>query len=157
MSNKPGRPPEQVDQTIVQEILDWIEDGRTLREFCRQPGKPTFKTIYRWMEKDEDFRTRFVRARDVGEDAIAQDTLHLIDQQPDRIVSDSGMSKIDPGWVQYQRNRVEQRMKLLAVWNPRKFGAKVDLTTEGKQVGLNITIDMSDDENATKSTGGTIK
>jgi hypothetical protein len=157
MSNKPGRPPEQVDPIIVQEILDWIEDGRTLREFCRQPGKPTFKTVYRWMEKAEEFRTRFVRARDVGEDAIAQDTLHLIDQQPDRIVSDSGMSKIDPGWVQYQRNRVEQRMKLLAVWNPRKFGAKVDLTTEGKQVGLNITIDMSDDENATKSTGGTIK
>jgi hypothetical protein len=157
MSNKPGRPPEQPDPIIVQEILDWIEDGRTLREYCRQADKPTFKTVYRWMEKDEEFKTRFVRARDVGEDAIAQDTLHLIDQQPDRIVSESGISKIDPGWVQYQRNRVEQRMKLLAVWNPRKYGAKVDLTTEGKQVGLNITIDMSDDENATKNTGETIK
>lgn len=144
MAKKIGRPPEKPDPVIVDEIIDWIEDGQTLRDYCRIPGKPSWKTVYRWMEKDEEFLTRFMRARDAGEDAIAQDTLKLIDQTPDRIVSESGVSKIDPGWVQYQRNRVDQRMKLLAVWNPRKYGAKVDMTSEGKAVGLNIVIDMND-------------
>ena len=159
-----GRPPEKPDPKICDEIIAWLEDGRTLREFCRQKGKPSFSSVYRWIEKDEDFAERFARARDVGQDLIAEGTLELIDAEPQRIVTDGGNGRIDPGWVQNQRNRVEQRMKLLMVWNPRKYGNKVDVTSAGK--GLNITIDMGTDDQRTfndrsveqlESAGGTIK
>ena len=114
--------------------------------------------------RSEDFAERFARARDVGQDLIAEGTLELIDAEPQRIITEGGNGRIDPGWVQNQRNRVEQRMKLLMVWNPRKYGNKVDVTSAGK--GLNITIDMgTDDQRAfndrsveqLESAGGTIK
>lgn len=140
-----GRPIEKPDATLVQEILDWIEDGQTLRAYCRQKGKPTWKTVYLWLAKDEDFATRYARAREAGQEAIAQETLEIIDEQPSTIVGDGGV-RYDSAAVAWQRNRVEQRMKLLAVWNPRKYGAKVDLTSEGKQVGFNITVDLSEGE-----------
>lgn len=138
---KTGRPVEKPDQKICDEVIAWIEDGKTLRSFCREKGKPSFGTIYNWMNKDELFAERFARARDIGLDVIADETLEIIDTFPVEAVTDNG-SRLDSAHVAWLRNRVDQRMKLLAVWKPSKYGAKVDVTSEGK--GLNITIDLGE-------------
>jgi len=114
-----GPPPEMMD-----EIIDWISAGKTLRSFCQQPGKPTFKTVYYWQEKDTEFFTRFMAARDVGHDMIAEETLEIADERPESIVDNNGVSRIDSGFVQWQKTRIEQRLRLLGKWNPRKYGDK---------------------------------
>lgn len=139
-----GRPPQPVPQDKVEEIVAWIASGQTLRDFCRQEGAPSWRTVYDWLEKDEDFATRFARARELGQDAIAEETLQIIDTFPMEAVSDSG-SRLDSAHVAWLKNRVEQRMKLLAKWNPKKWGDKVDLTSDGKAVGLAINIDLGKD------------
>ncbi|MGI9141990.1 MAG: hypothetical protein ACR2IJ_02260, partial [Fluviibacter sp.] len=60
----------------------------------------------------------FSRARELGTDAIAEDAIAILDQIPERI--DGG--RMDSAFVQWQKNRVEMRLKLLAKWNPRKYG-----------------------------------
>lgn len=143
MAKKIGRPPEKPDPVIVEEILEALRNGMTLRAYCRQPGKPHWNTVYNWVEKDEEFAGRFAQARSQGLDAIAQDTLDIIDTFPVEALSGDG-KRLDSAHVTWLRNRVEQRMKLLAVWDPKRFGAKVDMTSDGKAVGLNIVIDMND-------------
>lgn len=127
---KMGRPPEDVPADIVEELIEWISQGKTLREYCRQPGKPAWRTVYAWMAKDVDFYARFAHARELGHDAIAEETLEIIDTFPMEAVSESG-SRLDSGHVAWLKNRVEQRMKLLAKWNPKKYGDKVGLQHEG--------------------------
>ena len=71
--SKLGRPSTKPDPVIVNEIIEWIAHGNTLRSYCRQKNKPNWRTIYNWLEKDEgDFIARFAHARDMGADAIAE-------------------------------------------------------------------------------------
>ena len=143
MAKGRGRPPEAVPGDIAEELVEWISQGKTLREYCRQPGKPAWRTVYAWMEKDVDFYARIAHARELGHDAIAEETLEIIDTFPMEAVSDSG-SRLDSGHVAWLKNRVEQRMKLLAKWNPKKYGDKVGVQHEGG-VTLNVVTGVPDE------------
>lgn len=136
-----GRPPQPVPQDKADEIINWISSGQTLREWCRQDGNPSFRAVYDWLEKDEDFASRFARAREIGQDVIAEEALAITDEPPDRILTEQG-DKVDPGHVAWAKNRAELRLKLLAKWNPKKWGDRIDLTSKGDKVGLAINIDL---------------
>ena len=126
---KTGRPAETVDPKLVDDICAWIADGKTLRSFCRVTGSPAWRTVYGWLAKDMGFQARFAHAREMGQDAIAEDTLEIIDEFPMSTGGDH--PRLDSTHVQYNKNRVEQRMKLLAKWNPKKYGDKVGVDHQG--------------------------
>ena len=131
---KMGRPPEAVPEAMAEEIVEWISQGKTLREFCRLEGKPAWRTVYAWMEKDKDFYARIAHARDLGYDAIAEETLEIIDTAPEFAESwskDGGSKHRDSAHATWLKNRVEQRMKLLAKWSPKKYGDKVGVEHSG--------------------------
>jgi hypothetical protein len=117
---KRGRPPEPVPQDVAEAILDWIASGRTLRDYCRQPGKPAWRTVYHWIDKDEDFVARFARARQMGCDAIAEECLDIIDREPP--ATDRG---IDRGYVDWVKSKAWIRLQLLAKWYPARYGDRV--------------------------------
>ena len=95
------------------------------------------RTIYNWLEKDDgDFIARFAHARDMGADAIAEECLEIIDAPPP-LCGSEGNTRLDPAAVQMQKNRVEARLKLLAKWNPKKYGERVDVAAKGD---INLTI-----------------
>lgn len=133
---KGGRPPEPVDQEKIEEICIWIAEGNSLRDYCRQEGKPAWRTVYDWLAKDKEFAARFAQAREVGADAIAHEALEIIDKFPIEAVSDSG-SRLDSAHVAWMKNRAEMRLKLLAKWFPQKYGDKLGVQHEGG-VTLNV-------------------
>lgn len=114
-------------------ICERLADGEYLRVICREDGMPSWRTVYDWIETRPDFAARIARARDMGADAIAEETLEIIDTEPERIATEHGL-KIDPAFVQHQKNRVDQRMKLLSKWNPR-YAEKVEHQHAGKGGG----------------------
>lgn len=131
---------------MTEQIIDWIAHGKTLREFCRQEGKPSWRTVYDWLEKDEEFATRFAQARDMGADAIAEECLEIIDTEAEiaESVSQSGSSsRRDSGHVAWMKNRVEMRLKLLAKWNPKKYGEKLDLNHSAAE-GLTLIVNKTE-------------
>jgi len=117
MSSTLARPVEPVPQNIADEIVDWLSDGKTLRAYCRQDQKPSFGTVYAWQKKDPEFAERIARARESGQDAIADDCLEIIDT-----AEDANLGKA----------RVWTRLQLLAKWNPKKYGDKVDMNLGGQ-------------------------
>ena len=89
---------------------------------------PIWRTVYNWMYADDALGERGVglssaiaRAREVGYDAIAEDILSEMTQEPERILSEGG-GRIDSGYVQLIKARAEIKLKLLAKWNPKKYG-----------------------------------
>jgi hypothetical protein len=115
--------------------LDWISDGKTLRAFCRLKGKPAWRTIYHWLDKDPEFLARIAHARDMGADAIAEECLEIIDAMPMQTGGDN--PRMDSAHVAWSKNRIEARLKLLSKWNPKKYGDKVGLNHEG---GINLVV-----------------
>jgi hypothetical protein len=122
-----GRP-SKFTQAIVDEICDRLSNGETLRSICREDHMPHWNTVYDWAAADATIAGRIARARDLGADAIAEGTVEIIDQQPERDQN----GKIDPGWVAHQKLRAEHRLKLLAKWNPKKYGDKMQLSGDAE-------------------------
>lgn len=78
------------------------------------------------MDKDAEFDARIARAREDGYDVIADQCMALADDQP-----------LDQVYVAWRRLQVETRLKLLAKWNPKKYGDRQAVAHEGG-VTLNV-------------------
>lgn len=132
---KRGRP-STYNEEVANEICSRLADGEPLRQICRDPRMPHWMTVYAWQDRHDDFRIRIARAREMGEDAIAQECLEIADDARNDWMERNGGDA--PGYalngehVQRSKLRIETRLKLLAKWNPRKWGEKVDVNHGGQ-------------------------
>lgn len=103
---------------LIEEVLRRIASGETLAALGRELNfHPT--SWGDWVAADEGLALAYARARDTGADALAEQALDLIDAEPARVDG-----RVDPGHVQWKRAQVDTRLKLLACWNPKKYGSK---------------------------------
>ena len=116
---------------LEDEIVERISRGETLRSICRDKHMPVWQAVYQWMDKDEVFAGRIARAREVGYDAIAEQTVDIADEDMPTLPSGGR----DGAAVQHAKLRIETRLKLLAKWSPKKYGERTHLEHSGK-VGL---------------------
>ena len=127
MGRPPGTSPYSNKEQIKDELVQWISNGKTLREFCRQDGMPNFSVMYDWEAEDKDFAQRIAHARDKGHDVIAEECAALSDTEPLAVFDEAGNKRYDPGSIAWRKMQIETRLKLLAKWNPRKYGDKTIL------------------------------
>lgn len=126
-----ARPVEEVPPDLANEIEQWISEGKTLRDYCRQPGKPARRTVDDWRSKDAAFAARIARARDIGFDVIAEEALAIADTPlagQTVTVDDSekgGTKTVTEDMLGHRKLQVETRLKLLAKWDPKRYGDAV--------------------------------
>ena len=120
------------------EVLERLALGETLAALGRELGFHA-TTWNDWCARDEALGLAHLRARDTGADALAEQALALIDAEPARVDG-----KIDPGHVQWKRAQVDTRLRLLACWNPKKYGAKTQ-TTIGNKEGETLKVEGTAD------------
>jgi len=109
---------------IADEIVAWLSEGKPLTEFCRQKGMPTRQTVGEWRKAHADFDIRFLQARDDGYDAIAHRLRNT--------ARGYGMEKggDSAGDVQRDKLIVDTDLKLLAKWDPRRYGDRLQLAND---------------------------
>lgn len=119
----------------VEEICALLEQGEPLAVICRRSDMPSVRTVYNWQDADQSVKDRFQQARDIGEDAIAADCLVIADDSSgDYRVGEKGLL-LDTDHIQRSRLRVDTRLKLLAKWNPRRWGERQALEHSGPDGG----------------------
>lgn len=113
-----ARPTQYTPEQFLPEILQWIGEGKTLRSYCLQQGKPSYGTVYDWLEQGEDVISLFAQARVKGQDAIADECIEIADTE-----EDANRAKV----------RIWTRLQLLSKWNPKKYGERIaqDLSVSG--------------------------
>jgi hypothetical protein len=116
---------------MADEICRWIGAGQTRAEFCRQPGKPGRATVHEWRHRLPDFDKAYLDARDRGFDAIAEECLEIADDasRDAKIIrrGEHESTVCDTEFVQRSKLRIETRLKLLAKWDPRRYGEAMQL------------------------------
>jgi len=125
-----GGKPSKYSKEIAEIICQELSEGIPLREICRKDGFPAWRTIYDWMYKDPDLSAAIAHARDVGYDALAEQCLEIADNmQFGKTYSEStdkngAVSKVvtTEDLLGHRKLQIETRLKLLAKFNPKKYG-----------------------------------
>jgi transposase-like protein len=138
---KPGTPanigrPTVLTEEKVEALLQWISEGKTIREFARQPGMPHYNTVYDWVKADTALAVRFARAKKAGHDALAAECLAIADE-PDLIEEYAETRDANDNVITRtitrkdncaaKKLRIWTRLQLLAKWDPRNYGEKIGI------------------------------
>lgn len=108
---------------LVPAICARLADGEPLAVIRRDLGIPA-RTVNQWREDDAEIAAQFDQARDDGWDAIAHRTRAT--------ARGKGESTKD---VQRDKLIIENDHKLLAKWDPRRYGDKQSVELTGKNGG----------------------
>jgi len=132
---KTGRPSKYTPE-LVSEICRRISMGEPLRQICRDEHMPHWTQVYEWLSRDEVLSLQVARAREAGYDALAEEALEIADtpRLGAKKVFTSGseegednMTVTEEDMLGHRKLQIETRLKLLACWNPKKYGTKVAL------------------------------
>ena len=131
---KPGRP-STFSQEVADEICVRLSQGEPLRQICRDERMPAWQTVYGWKAAHEEFSKRIAHAREAGFDAIAEECLEIADETAfDTVIGENG-DRANSEWISRSKLRVETRLKLLAKWDPKRYGDKVTNEITGANGG----------------------
>lgn len=114
-------------------IIEQLSDGIPLRVICRQDDMPAWRTVYNWIAQDAELSAHIARARDLGYDAIAEQCLDIADDVSGDYVQNGETMAYNAEHVQRSKLRIETRLKLLAKWNPKKYGDKIQQQITGAE------------------------
>jgi hypothetical protein len=113
-----GRP-SKFTKELADEIARRLSDGEPMAVICRDEHMPDRTTVFRWTQTDEAFSQRIACAREDGFDAIAIAARKTIRGYGLELGGES------TGDVQRDKAIVETDLKLLAKWDPKRYGDKL--------------------------------
>ena len=106
-----GRPSE-FTQEKADEICDWLENGGSLRGYCKDEAHPGFTTVKRWLREHETFRAQYAQARDDQADTYADAVVEIADDED-----------IAP---EHKRLMIDARKWAAGKLKPKTYGDKVE-------------------------------
>lgn len=158
MAHAGGRPTDYT-QELADAICAELSIGRSLRSVCEDEGMPTVKTVFNWLRSYEGFLQQYEKAKEESSDAMAEDLLHIADTpvmgEIKTIKPDGTVEIKQDEMLGHRRLQVDARKWLMSKMKPKKYGEKLDMTTNGKDLPTPIlgglTKDVSTDNSDQKA------
>lgn len=117
---------------LVESICARLATGEPMAVICRDDGMPAYRTVKDWMDSKPDVSADIARAREEGFDAIAASTLEIADDARNDYMEASdevngAVYRLNGEHIQRSKLRIDTRLKLLAKWDPKRYGDRVTL------------------------------
>lgn len=125
-------------QDLAAEICRRIAFGKSLRSVCRDDDMPEGSTVFKWLHDKPDFAEQYTRACEERSEAFGEDILEISDDGRNDWMTANGHKMPNREVLERSKLRVETRKWLMAKMKPRKYGEKVDLTSDGKAMPIPI-------------------
>ena len=135
----PGRPP-VFDQDLADKVCEQIATtSKSLKTICEQPGMPTVIMVMRWIREDrQGFRQQYARAKQEQADMLVEEMIEIADDGTnDYMTITKGQETYnveDKEVTNRSKLRVETRKWIASKLKPKKYGDKLDLTTDGEKL-----------------------
>ena len=146
---------------LAEEICQRLGKGEPLAVICRDEHMPAVRTVSDWKEAYPEFSANFARARDDGFDAIAADCLEIANtplEGVETVTKDDGKTEIRAGdMLGHRKLQIETRLKLLARWDPKRYGEKVAIGGADDLPPIQTATNMTDDQLAAIAAGNAAK
>jgi len=118
-------------------ICQGIRAGKSLSKICQEEGMPEKSQVLRWrgMPSLQKFRNQYDLAVQDRTDAWAEQVIDIADDgENDTYIDGNGNVKTDFDVVQRSKLRVDTRLKLMSKLAPRKYGDRLDITSDDEQI-----------------------
>lgn len=138
MEETRGRPTIYTEE-LGKKICERISKGESIRHIILDDNIPASSTIFRWL-LDEDkklFQEQYARSRAIQAELMFEELMAIADES-DTVIQ--GDDKSDAARVNAKRLRVDTRKWYLSKVLPKKFGEKLDVTSDGKAIKGNSII-----------------
>lgn len=137
MSNtkrKLGRPTDYT-KDMADKICEKIANGRSLRSICAEDGVPPMKTIYRWLEANEEFRHQYARAREKQADYFAEEIIEIADS-----------AEAESAAVSKAKLQIDARKWAVSKIAPKKYGDKSELDVKSSDGSMTPAVRLDAEE-----------
>ena len=121
-------------EKVFKEICIQISEGKSINKILKDEKMPAPETFYDWLT-NEELAKRYARATSQRADMMFEEIAEISDHTSEDHTPFTGANV-----VQRDKLRVDARKWMLAKMNPKKYGEKIDVTTDGK---LDMTIDFT--------------
>lgn len=132
---KTGRPT-KFSQALADQICEQLAMGVSMRTVASDPAMPAMSTLFKWLREHESFSEQYTRAKQESADAMAEDLLDIADDGTNDWMEihrgDYTSWTTNGEALQRSRLRVDTRKWLMAKMKPKKYGDKLDVTSDGK-------------------------
>ena len=123
--------PSKFTPELLEEICARLSRGEPLAAICRDAGMPADRTVRDWIEQKSEVSAAIARAREAGEDWLAAECLAIADTPEvgvEKTTKANGDKETREGdMLGHRKLRIDTRLKLLAKWNPKKWGDRMAL------------------------------
>lgn len=139
---------------LATKICERIAEGESVRDIVKDEAMPSSSTIYRWLLQEEkrEFWEQYEKARNIQAELMFEELLEIADDGSNDWVLRTG--KDNEEWWQQNgeamgrsRLRVDTRKWYLSKVLPKKYGDKMDITSDGKALPTPILGAVTKDEN----------
>ena len=117
-----GRPTDYTAE-LGYDICSRLAEGKSLKSICESDDMPARATVYRWLAERQDFRDNYTRAKDDSADALADDIQDLADEVL-KGKYDANLARVALDAKKWSASKLK----------PKKYGDKVDVTSNGESV-----------------------
>ncbi|MES2240452.1 MAG: hypothetical protein V4497_09375 [Bacteroidota bacterium] len=115
-------------------IISEIESGKSLISAINTNGMPSTSTFYIWLEEEPEKSKRYTRACEARELLLFDEILSIADKQDKDVDEVDGIEVINHNVINRNRLQIDARKWVLGKMNPKKYGEKIDMTSDGEKV-----------------------
>lgn len=133
--------PSKYTEEAANTICGRIAEGESLRSVCRDEEMPSISTVFLWLETYPAFRTKYVRAREIQAEVMADELQEIADDGKNDWMERKNANGESVGWVENgealrrSQLRISTRQWIAAKLLPKKYGDKQQLEHTGPDGG----------------------
>lgn len=126
-----GRPSD-FTQEIADKICQQISQGSSLRKVCLEEDMPSGVTIFSWFRKHPDFLRQYERATDERTETQQEILIEMGDLAIEH--AENADPKSSNAIVSAYKLKADNLKWSMSKMKPKKYGDKIDMTTNGKDI-----------------------
>lgn len=114
-------------------ILYELESGMSLREVLRHKDMPSRPTVYSWVDSNPAMADQYTRATKIRADMLVEEIIEIADSPLEGVVTEinDGKTKVTRSdMLGHRRTQIDTRKWAASKMNPKKYGDKLDLSSE---------------------------
>jgi len=136
---------------LADKICAALANGKSMRTICLDAGMPARETLFAWIRtNNEGFSDQYAKAKAECSDALVEEILDIADDGANDWMETHDPK--NPGWrfngehFQRSRLRVDTRKWIASKMKPRKYGEKMDVTSDGERIQVVFHTSLKQDE-----------